>query len=631
MIEPVVLKIAELSRLHGDTRLTASGLTRMHHAADPQTCYLLDHHESATCLFIRTQAPSLKLVLEENYTLQISPAGGWLLSPIADSLPTFWVPQLPMRRKLDSQGHILSEAQATILGIEAASNYLTLGIGHGEGSLDVVIWRFDTPLLVHELTVLSPLEQQAWFLWGSHTIYKRPADLYLHLIHGHVYENRTAWPYYWKICSENDAHALYVILSGLMRTTCKRIYGLLRTQVAISVIDRLGEDGAFRHGEWSKELEVHYRLHTSGLHLMMDHLAENGDQDVASALVRAAKFLMLHPDHIAFGAWFLHDELELNANSMKKSPFKWKASGVLGKSPSNMLVLNTHLDTLIALDRAQEFSKDLSNSTLLAAAAQSASKVLQLRPAETLYKIVSNILYLTFLPFSRAHTLPIHKRALKRIGWKWIAPRLHLLKTAFPRLVMPGGYVDRAISLQGVADDYQSINIMDMLRFLRRHPDTAVERITKEGLAFTHSSGILERWAELPQKEYALGFWAEALWHACTLYPDDKYRIWLAEAMILLESKQIGLPPSLLGANAEAIAPSDQYPCPIPAHPQIRIANICRCKTHEILVVNATDTAVELDWVEPPIKSLQWFDELGRKLTPYANIHARSWLLGRSE
>ena len=535
-----------------------------------------------------------------------------------------------MRRKLDAQGHILFEARADIEGIEAAPNSLTFTIDQGKGSLDVVIWRLDDPDLVLELASLNPLEQQAWYLWGSHTVYRRPADLYLHLIHGHVYENRTSWPHYWKICSENDAHALYVTLTGLMRATGKRIYGLLRTQLALSVIDRLGEDGAFRHGEWSKDMEAHYRLHASGMHLMMDHLAEHNDPTVAAALARATDFLAKRPDHTKLGAWFLHDDLELNPESMKKSPFTWKASQSLGKSPSNMLVLNTHLDTLVCLDRARGFSNEHSHADLIKSAALAVGKVLQLRPAETLYKVVYGIIYLTFLPSAKAASLPIHMRALKRIGWKWLAPRLHHLKTALPRLAMPGGYIDRAASIKGVSDAYQSINVMDLLRFLRRFPDEYVDKVTHEALAFTHSSGILEHWRESPKKEYALGFWAEALWHACSLYPDNNYRIWLADAMLALETMGMGLPPSLLGTNAEAIPPSDQHPCPIPAHTGLRIANLSRGDKYEILVVNATDSAIEMDWTKPPGKPVQWKDATGEKITVDLNIPARSWLHGQT-
>lgn len=624
------LNLIDLFQLQGNCSTTVSGLSRLRAHQAPYSEYLVDQHESAKCLFLRTKSPSSRIFLDGEYKIESSPSGGWLLRPAADTQASYWIPRLPLRRKLDDQGHILAEKPADIEEMEAAPKSFSLSFGADEGYLDCIVWRLDDPELLSELSVLAPLERQSWYLWGSHTTYQRPADIYLHLIHGHIYENRSAWPHYWKICSENDAHALYVTITGLMRATGKNIYRLLRAQLAISVIDRLGKDGAFRHGEWSKDMESHYRLHASGIHLMMDHLTEYTDPDVAAALKHAAGFLAARADHTDLGAWFLHDDLELNPESMQKSPFEWKASTTLGKSPSNMLVLNTHLDTLVGLDRTREFLDDVPYSDLLKSATLAANNVLQLRPAEALYKMVSAILYLTFLPTAKARALPLHQRALKRIGWKWLAPRLHYLKTAFPRLVMPGGYIDRAVSLKGVADPYQSINLMDMLRFLRRHPNKQVDEITQGALTFTHSSGILKHWAETPQKAYALGFWAEALWHACTLYPSPNYRRWLAEAMLTLETKNMGLPPSVLGANAEAIPLSKQQPCPIPVRPEIRVANLSLGDMHELLLVNASDDVIKLNWSVPPNVSLQWYDAAGDMMTSEISIPARGWLHGRS-
>ncbi|NWG75112.1 MAG: hypothetical protein HXY24_10980, partial [Rubrivivax sp.] len=62
-------------------------------------------------------------------------------------------------------------------------------------------------------------------------------------MHGHIYENHEVWPNYWRVCSELDAYALYVTLTGLLRATGKKLYDLLRTQVVFSVIARQAEDG----------------------------------------------------------------------------------------------------------------------------------------------------------------------------------------------------------------------------------------------------------------------------------------------------------------------------------------------------------------------------------------------------
>lgn len=604
---------------------------RLHVNDTDHTQRIYDQFSGATCLLFRTEEKFVRLTVSGGYKFTAISAGGWLLIPASDALPTFWVPINPAYRKIDHQGHILHETPATIEGIDANASSLSVTLGKGDGVLDLVIWQLEDPALVQELTSLNTLESQSWFLWGSHTIYRRPADLYLHLIHGCVYENRASWPFYWKICSENDAHALYVTLTGLLRATGKRIYELLRSQLMLCVIGRLGTDGAFRHGEWTDSMEAHYRLHASGMHLMMDYLSEHDDANVRAALSQAAMFIASRSDQTEMGSWFLHDDLEISSESMAKSPFSWKPGRALGKNTSNMLVLNTHLDTLIALDRARTLCAGVGDETLIHSAVIAANSILQLRPAQTLYKFASKILYLTFLPEKQAAQLPVYLRALKRIGWKWLAPRFHHLKTARPRLVMPGGYIDRALSLKGVSDAYQSINVMDLLRFLRRFPGEQTENITREALFFTHSSGLLDQWAQTPKKQYALGFWAEALWHACSLYPDVSYRVWLAQAMLRLETTDMGLPPSLMGSNAEAIPNSEQVPCPITLDSRLRIANLSRGTRWELLIVNPTDTDINLQWEHAPDVLLPWQNAKGQTLTQSPVVLAGSWIHGQSE
>jgi len=591
------------------------------------TC--IDRFAGAACVWLRGEAAGLTLSIGGGHNLRATPAGGWLLCPQAQAASHYWLPRLPALRTLDADGHVLAERAASIEGIEVDAAGLAASIVGRGGAIDLVAWRLDDPALVDELTDFSALERASWYQWGSHTLYARPADLYQHLIHGHIYENRSQWPFNWKICSENDAHSLYVTLSGLFRSTDKRIYDLLRKQVVLSVVDRLGEDGAFRHGEWSRNMECHYRLHASGIHLMLDYLAEHDDPTVADALQRAARFLAARPDKTDLGQWFLHDELEQSEAGMRQSPFTWKASRVLGKSPTNMLVLNTHLDTLIGLDRYRRERGDATLDELLDSAHGAAMRVLALRPAEALYRLVAKVLYLTFLPPEKAARLPLLQRALKRVGWKWLAPRLHLLKTAFPRLVFPGGFIDRAVSLKGVSDAYQPINLMDLLRFARHFPSPAVDAVVHEALAFTQGSGLVERWAGMKNKSYAIGFWAEALWHACMLYPNPDYRSWLGTCMLRLERMKMGLPPSLLGANAEAVPPDRQVPCPIVSDGRLRVANLSHGDTREFIVANASKDPVELTWISPPDRPIEW-TTAGGLLADAETVPAESWLLGRS-
>lgn len=61
---------------------------------------------------------------------------------------------------------------------------------------------------------------------------------------------------------------------------------------------------------------------------------------------------------------------------------------------------------------------------------------------------------------------------------------------------------------------------------------------------------------------YALGFWAEALWHLCREFPDHvEYRGWYEKKCVDLEFMNMGLPLSSLGGNAEmALTHPTAYP-----------------------------------------------------------------------
>ena len=139
-------------------------------------------------------------------------------------------------------------------------------------------------------------------------------------------------------------------------------------------------------------------------------------------------------------------------------------------------------------------------------------------------------------PLHEAARLPLHLRALKRVAWKYLVPLLPHFKARYPRLVMPGGYIERELSLRIFAHEYLPINLMDLLRFKRRFPNEPVDEIIRAGLALVQECRMFDRWPEIKGKEYAVGFWVEALYHACLLFPDRRFRVWLAQAVATARS-----------------------------------------------------------------------------------------------
>jgi hypothetical protein len=594
---------------------------------------------AAVCSFVRlagAEARRVRFELRGSYELASCLSGGWLLGPTREHGSCYWFPQSPVLRSVADSGHIRAERETQPSTFKLMDD---LWISEFEIPpdfyLDVVAWQIPAAEggIIESLSQLTALEAQTIFLWGSHTTYQQPADVYRHLIFGHVYENRYAWPHKRKICSENDAHALYVALCGLQQATGRTLYALLKEQLLLSVLARQSSDGGWHHGEWTDDMEAHLRLNGSAIHLLLDSLDEREDPYVRQALDRAVRFVARHKDELRAGTWLLHDALELGVESMQKAPFRWARSRALGKSPSNMLVLNTHLDTAVLLDRYREITGDSQYSQLVESAHSATRAALRLRTAEGLYRLLFKWIDITLLPAQAAKRLPLHVRALKRVAWKYLIPSLHWIKSCFPRLVMPGGYIDRALSQRGLADPYHSINVMDLARYQRRFPVEELDGVVQGALDFVQKGEIRGYWAEQQRKKYALGFWAEALYHLYALKPSDRYRRWLGEIMLKLEDGGLGMPPSLLGANAEAVPVKMQIPSLSLADVRLRVANLSRGDVAEFLIVNPTYEALPLVWERADPCAVVWEHDGGLPLESADSIKvpARGWLYGRQK
>jgi len=600
-VEPRVLQLAPIFGLAGSA--AGSGVTldvdgigqRLEFSLDRHTVIRVDDFGDAACMFLRGSdlAGALQLELTGHFTVTAPPAGGWLALPGGSHPYAYWCPALPRCRRLGAHGHILAEREADLASVRIGEEGIQVTVeplaGH---ALDWVVWRL--PVVIgQELLSAQTLERQKYFLWGSHTSYGRPADIYRHLVFGAVYEDRFSWPHKRRICSENDAHALFVLLTGLARSTGKQLYHLLRRQMVLCVLARQASDGAFRHGEWTDDFEVHFRLHCSAMHLMMDSLVDLPSQTTTERLKSAAVFLQTARSPMAIGTWFLHDELEQSDAAMDKAPFGWLPTRKLGKTRANMLVVNTHMDATIALHRYARVTGDSQYAEAVTQAVAATRHVLRLRPVEWAYRWAFWPVSLTLLPKKQQARLSLMKRLAKRVGWQFIAPNLHYLKARFPRFVMPGGYIDRAIPLGSWAFHYHTVNLMDLIRHARRLPAPELDTAIEGALRFTHDSGVLDRWAELGYERYALGFWAEALYQYCFDHPEAGLESWLADATLRLHDLGMGLPPSVLGANAEITGSSGGVHCPQPPSPEVRVIALSRPDHPRLLVVNCGTLAVD--------------------------------------
>lgn len=596
---------------------------------------IVDQFDNAACAFLRIKPEqNVRLTCQQSHSFQNCIAGGFLGISTSVKNP-LWLVDLPKQRLINSDQTIKSEIPITLSGLSwHEKDGFSIEISCPQDSvIDIIIWQFAETFAVNDIITLSPIEAQGYFLWGSHGCISKPADLYRHVIYGAVYDLRYSWPHHKKCFSENEAHALYTVFSGLEKTTGKALYRHFQQQLVLSLIQRQADDGGWYHGMWTDSSECHYRLHASGVHLLMDEYQRTGCPQVKAALQKAVAFLSKTTDRLDCGVWFLHDSLELSEQSMHSGPFRWIANKTLGKSVSNMLVLNTHLDTTIAINRYIQLTDDKQYVDLIASALKSTRAVLSLKPANWLYKPLFWAIGLTMLPTQIAVQLPLPLRALKRIAAEYLIKKLPDIKARFPRLVMPNGYIDRELSLRTWAIDYQTINLMDLARYAKAFPDEFDETILDEGLKFTHDSGLIKRYRELSTgKQYSVGFWAEALYYRCLCKPNIKYRQWLAEAMLECHDLNFGIPPSLLGNNGEAIDFDDRSKPLQLGNPELLLANLSMGSKLEYIVVNTSfDHSITACWINEPNAAIKWLDFNASEFDKNNFIiPARQWVIGKN-
>lgn len=625
----------------------ASRFTRTQRDNAGEITTLLDRFpdaEGVSCCFVRLPrgaARTFSFTAQGSYLLEACPSGGWLLKAVDVESPSYWIPQAPMLRTLDDHGHVTAERPASVAGLKASTAELAIELQlPANWCLDWTCWRFDASesAILESLQQPISLEKQPYFLWGSKVNFRLPADVYLYLLHGHVYTNDFVWPRKWKFCSEIDAYGLYLALHGIERASRKKLYGLLKQQVLYSVIARQAQDGGWYQGEWTDLMESHYRLHNSAMLMLEAGQQEAPDDTIRQALEKAAAFLVSCTDKTDLGLWFLHDSLEASAETMeemrRQTRTPWIPSRALGKSPTNKLILNTHLDAIVALDRYREITGDAQYSGQIDSARAATRSVLSLRPAEPLYRLLYWAIGLTLLPKADALRLSFPLRALKRLTWMHLTPQMHRIKRIFPRLVMPGGLIERHLSPLHYDINYHPVNVMDLVRYWRRFPDEDLSGLIDEAVKAVVDKHLLDYWSEAKQRQFAIVVWVDALYQLCTLRPDRLYRQHLADAMLKARDLGLGLPPSLLGGDSEVVSQAEQQPCPSPTDSRLMVANLSRGQATEILVVNPSQDGLKLAWECNPVDSRPWIDASGQTVSSDDSspvVPGRSWLLCRGD
>ena len=232
--------------------------------------------------------------------------------------------------------------------------------------------------------------------------------------------------------------------------------------IAYSVLLDMSANGEWGHGYWSDEMETHARFHLDGIHLLISQHEKTGESLWVESAERGMSFvaeqLMEKLDDGSL--WFLHDTTE---HKDKRTQFQ---SSLFGKSPGNSLCINTHVQALTVLYRlVHVFPQNKIYSEMFEKGLNALHRVLEHQPAETLYRIF----IFMFMKSRRTHESLVEKvvnavkvRSIKRGFW--------VVRRQFPRLVYPGGWIDRDLTISCFNEIYQMSNLKDLLTLYQQMP-----------------------------------------------------------------------------------------------------------------------------------------------------------------
>jgi len=215
----------------------------------------------------------------------------------------------------------------------------------------------------------------------------------------------------------------------------------------------------WRCGVWGCN-ESHLRFTSIALRFMM----LNNEIYTEDQVVTKIHAHLSHSEVVQGGRWFYHDSIETNK---QRYYLPWQGSPCIGASANNMLILNTHLDTLTTLLMAKKLALPVDNieayiaDGLLALEHYFAETVVVTPLWSKIESLMRNCLLLSS---SYEHRLSrLFAKVIKRLyyakGRYWYKKRVNV--RAFS-----DGFLERDIRLFGSDLEYHVVNLWDMSKLL---------------------------------------------------------------------------------------------------------------------------------------------------------------------
>lgn len=376
---------------------------------------------------------------------------------------SFLIPDLPIIRYWNDKKKITHES----------ANYYTRHDDHlvvfevqpiTDGSFELLVLEIPTQELFSLCSVYRNSSKK-YTLTGPWVVISPLLDCWRFMVNGKIYEYReeTTREASARYRSQQAALFLYKLVD-IQADYAKELVKIIKDEIAYSVMLDLESDGRWVHGCWTDEMETHTRFQADGIHLLLDHFNETKEDIFLEKAVHAMKYLLSIADPLNEEClWFIHDTLELKQSYI--SPLI--KSRAYGKSENNSLCLNTHLTTLCALFRLYILTKNEEIKAAMGKGLKAAEMVLGAEPATSLYGILYHLIDFSFETSCTFNNKSGKVSRLRDILVRKLAGHAEMMlprvKRAFPRFVMPNGFVTRHLSIPREGYHYHIINLYDML------------------------------------------------------------------------------------------------------------------------------------------------------------------------
>lgn len=283
--------------------------------------------------------------------------------------------------------------------------------------------------------------------------------------------------------SEMDAYYLYLALKSLEKP-CGANYLTERRMLVDAVTKRMQQCGGFwSHGVWTgSDNEIHMRYTSAAIRLWVEALSD-GLFINSSTIVDALRTHLSYSEPLSVGIWFLHDSFEKYGTQLAgwEQPMR---NGAWGSSPTNGLVLNTHIDTLVTVMQVLR-RVEINEVERLFLLAKFESGVSALK---TVLSAKQRRLWRYFADFDSAMRAVLFAAySFQSITGRLVAAiikgtvilgycrvRQWFRSSFLFGYVFPDGYLERDISLSGRGFNYHIINLWDLAKFVLQARETGL-------------------------------------------------------------------------------------------------------------------------------------------------------------